>query len=89
MDNVDRVGVVSNVLVEVGAAVIVVVGVLEGLLLPGEDFLGTLVGMGVGGDGLVGQTTGLFVGLVVGTCSGISVPEPPGVVWDGWVGNGV
>ena len=89
MDNVDRVGVVSNVLVEVGAAVIVVVGVLEGLLLPGEDFFGALVGMGVGGDGLVGQTTGLFVGLVVGTSSGIFVPEPPGTIWDGWVGNGV
>ena len=30
MDNVDRVGVVSIVLEEVGAAVIVVVGVLDG-----------------------------------------------------------
>lgn len=89
MDNVERVGVVSSVLVEVGVAVIVVVGVLDGLLPPGEDFFGALVGMGVGRDGLVGQTTGLFVGLVVGTCSGILVPEPPGVVWDGWVGNGV
>jgi hypothetical protein len=45
------VGVVSNVLVEVGRAVCVVVGVLEGGLPIGADFLGALVGLGVGGEG--------------------------------------
>jgi hypothetical protein len=88
VDDVDKVAVVSNVLVEVGAAVIVVVGVLEGLLLPGEDFFGTLVGMGVEGEGSVGQVPGLFVGFNVGNCVGISVPGPAGIVCIGWVGKG-
>ena len=88
MDNVDRVGVVSNVLVEVGVAVIVVVGVLEGLMPPGADIFGALVGMGVEGEGLVGQVTGLFVDFNVGDGVGMSAPEPAGIVCIGWVANG-
>ena len=53
-----------------------------------DEFLGTLVGMGVEGDGLVGQVTGLFVGFNVGSCVGISVPGPAGIVCIGWVGKG-
>jgi len=47
------------------------------------------VGMGVGGDGLVGQVTGLFVGFIVGNCVGTLVPGPAGIVCIGWVGKGV
>lgn len=82
-------GVISIVLVEVGCAVRVVVGVLEGLLPPGIDFLGALVGLGVGEDGLVGQVNGFFVGFNVGDGVNIAASVPAGVVGIRWVGKGV
>jgi len=65
---VDSVGVVANVLVKAGCAVWVEVGVLEGLVPPGADFQGGLVGFRVGGEVWVGHVIGLSAGSSVGDC---------------------
>lgn len=89
VDIADCVGVDCCVLVGVNVAVGFVVGVTEGELFSGADFFGALVGFGVGGDGYVGQVTGLVVGICVGEGVGNVVFAAEGEVCGGSLGMGV
>jgi hypothetical protein len=86
---VDSVGVVANVLVKAGCAVWVEVGVLEGLVPPGADFQGGLVGFRVGGEVWVGHVIGLSAGSSVGDCVCKTLLGLVGVFWDVGGDNGV